>query len=1254
MIQQTKLEYKDFSGGITENFIPGRPNMYAKADNLWITRDFSVETRWGSRILEGNGYLVPTGGARINEIWPAFNDSELLAVSASSLFYQNPTTKTWTLLTGIEGGQAFPGNLSDGHVAHAEWRSQVFMTPSGMNGPQKVYRDNLGAMQLRQAGLPIPVFPLITDGDRFNACVTMAVAIRSALLTHFAEAGPQATANTHILAQPSATLTALTTPTTNAQLAAYINTLRAEFTTHVTDAQKSEGNGNPRIYHLKSQFIPFLTQGLLGVLNISLNGLYSNVTETSSTFLLDAVKSLNDLKNKYNFHTYATVTHGNAWIPSWWINATLVTTYGLTALPRNTTGFGRNAVLLPDLATTTTTFTDTGIYDNLIAYVNAVRAEMTAHQTDYGVAPASARIHTYPDYDFIPFLPAPTTLFDCFVNAAHCEWLYWLHWDDSANRFYTPFTGTLTATSNTMTSTSIIGSSNIGNFVTNQIFSAGFWQEFGWMTAGIGNRTTITGGTVNTVVTLATSALTGANTMCLTNSSYHFGADTSVASATSPTAFTSRLALVDFSMASTTSLITELQSFIGIFKAHEISYRTPTVYPGPTPGTTATVYSNTITGQTAPVPATTVVVIPPHRSSFAWPMIAFSTPTNYLASVFDAANAPVSSTILYTVVFRYPYKVGIIDFLDVSSPAISQQVLRINSPNAAAGTSGTLYPTTLTNIPKLTNIPGTNYDTANIKVDIYRTIGNGTTFYLVGTINNGVTTFVDNVTDTDLITKQQLYTTGGTVPNDPPPAAKYITILNNTAYYGNIIDSGQYLPYRVRQSIQNDPDSCPATFYDDLDDTITGLSNFRNYVVAFCSTSIYRLENGFNELGQGFLSHERITDTIGCVSHASIVRTELGIFFCGTNGIYWTDGYTFQRLTQELDLTYNALISTELRRNRLNGVYMKDARRVIWNFVSRDDQTDCDISWALDLNFPFQGQGSFTTLSGGTSYAPSSMAYFGGRLIRADARGYVFAHEEQWKSDPYVDTAVTPTSWRFQPVIYDFESCATDFGTNKYKKWATRITMQAENMSNASISIQHKNDNNFAGYTSLTPIRYRKNVLWGTPNLLWNDAVQSPCQWGFEGMIDDFRRFEAGSLRCDWKSVRFTNATVIIQNSDTYGLMAVSANVAGIVTLTLTPVLGRKLPRQAPGNYSITFLNTDTNEYTYGPYPILTRADDTHYTIAFDATVPVSTVNRKWIITGIPLDERMHLTAYNITYAPLSDEQRAYQGATSTGGGANK
>ena len=48
MIQTQPFEVTDFSGGITDYFIDGRPDQSKTLDNIFITPNKKPRTRWGS------------------------------------------------------------------------------------------------------------------------------------------------------------------------------------------------------------------------------------------------------------------------------------------------------------------------------------------------------------------------------------------------------------------------------------------------------------------------------------------------------------------------------------------------------------------------------------------------------------------------------------------------------------------------------------------------------------------------------------------------------------------------------------------------------------------------------------------------------------------------------------------------------------------------------------------------------------------------------------------------------------------------------------------------------------------------------------------------------------------------------------------------------------------------------------------------------------------------------------------------------
>src|SRR5262249_40606150 len=158
------------------------------------------------------------------------------------------------------------------------------------------------------------------------------------------------------------------------------------------------------------------------------------------------------------------------------------------------------------------------------------------------------------------------------------------------------------------------------------------------------------------------------------------------------------------------------------------------------------------------------------------------------------------------------------------------------------------------------------------------------------------------------------------------------------AYYGDITDAGQRFPNRILQSIPGSPDSVSLTFFDDVEDALMGISSSRNNVIALGRISLYRLAGSFNNLGQGAITHERISDEIGCISTRSIVRTEIGVFFAGNDGFYYTDGFQLIKISIDLDETYARITRTEEQRTRITGCYDRLTRRVWWTV--QEEPTD--------------------------------------------------------------------------------------------------------------------------------------------------------------------------------------------------------------------------------------------------------------------------------------------------------------------------
>lgn len=1131
MMAKQRLEYTDFSAGITENFVPGKENAYQRADNFLITRDKHLETRWGSQILGTSLYQLPTGQTRAASLISYHNEENLFAISNKEVFYVN-STNSWSTLKGPFGRSAFNSNTAFSQTNWAEWRKHLFLVPDGGDGPMMVYPDATGTFQLRQAGLPKPVVgSTYTSAGLLVAAINLAVATKTAMLTHAGDT------TAHVVAHASmvTALTALVAPVTISDLITYVGVLKTQYNAHLTDAQLNTTTG-PQVYHVNVQVlaVPGTSFGRYGVLNQ-----LADTTLVAATEINSCVAVLNDIRNRYNFHTYSTMTHKNA----------IRNFSSAGAYADNVTGYGSNAIATPPVAANAVTIAGetsnypifTGGIGSLLAYVNQIKAEFNAHLI--------ADAHNLSDPDDHIDVPDATDIFSLYVLLGHLEFFYYWHYTDASHAdtnlspIFLPFTGVGATGASGFTSTSQDGST-LGpglNFkVVDLVFQSGpsLWTTAKThLVANPSPKVLVTGGTASTITLdhMITNGSPASLTYAVTNARYHFTSDTASASVTNPTAYKARTDAYDYSLNQQkySTAVTAAQSILALIKGHELSTWTSAAINGLTYYFPQTVQTSAIYGpHFSPGSAAT-------GGGTLWPTAPITVGGTVLSNADATAYlnpavgfGPTLGSVLYTLVWRYDYNVGTILFSDESTPAQESQLYVSQSPKNSPPLTGAAFSTTLSGLPVLANGAGQNWDTANIFLDVYRTILNGTSFFKVGSVPNGTTTFTDSTADIDLPSGESLYTTGGVLANDQPPISKYITILNSTAYYGAVTDvtSGEYFPNRILQSIPDDPKGAPTENTDDLDDDLTGLGNFNSYVVAFCKTSVLRLDGKFDELGNGAIIHQEISKTAGCVSHKSIVATEFGLFFAGTGGIFFTDAYKILKLTTELDRTYASYTSSPSQRTAIFGTYDKINRRVYWALKSNGTTAECDVVWVMDLNFGMSEKMPFTTMSGGANFTPTALAFYQGQILRGDANGYVFKYDPSFKSDPLIDPTTAATNWLEQPVLWDFISCATNFGSSQMKKWTTRVTIQGKNRSNLSLAISAKNDDGKAGYSDLIPIRSRLNARWGDYTMKWND--QANCFWKYNGMIDDFRRFPASTMRCDWKTIRMTNAFVIIANSD--------------------------------------------------------------------------------------------------------------------------
>ena len=636
-------------------------------------------------------------------------------------------------------------------------------------------------------------------------------------------------------------------------------------------------------------------------------------------------------------------------------------------------------------------------------------------------------------------------------------------------------------------------------------------------------------------------------------------------------------------------------------------------------------------------------------------------------------SAPTIASYAYAIHYFYQYMlyngvifnvVGTPIFLGpVQSEAISPAYTAVDpfhpGPVSVAATA-----LSVSNIPSLQNGGQNNYDTANVQIKIFRTINAGSTYYQAGLLSHGVASFTDTLPDVlnssnpslvPLNQQQVIYTSGGVVNFDPAPVCKYLTLLNNVAYYAAIVDTGQTFLNRVRQSIPNTVDSSPGSFFLDMPDILMGVSNTRNNVIAFCANSTYLLAGLFTQQGSGQMSYQSISDTIGCVSAASIVRTDVGIFFAGTDGFYYTDGYQLIKLSSELNLTYASLVSTPSQCLKIYGTYDRFNRRVWWSTQPDPSDFSASQSYIFHVNFGVTANGVFTTCSNGEYYRPSSMIFWQGQHIRGDARGYLFTHTVLTKTDPQINISAAPSTWNTSYIPYNYTSCSIDFGTTFNRKWTTRVSLQGKNVGNVGAEIISTSDNGRVPPGPLSPIWFHKNWIWGQPNNVWGASNASqPIVWGDSREMDAWRRFPATQLRSDFKQISIQPVKLGIYRYQDWpkgagAVVAVQgAGITWVRVLTPSSYTAISWPLDVVGYVFAQQFDGYTAEYPITGLSTQTITNDT-LIVSDPSGALTATVAAAWVIRGILKQQRISITSYNIHFTLLGKMQSAYHGSQDSG-----
>lgn len=1387
-------EFGDFSGGVTDKSVPGVSNSFLSLDNVLLDQDKKIYTRSGFDIYSSAAYnlniAVPvTVTERVSRLINFKSDYELYATQNKKFYYIS--SGAWTALNGPTGNNAFNTNTASSLVEHAEWNSHLYLASDSSDQPIKVYRDGAGTIRLRTAGIPSPVTQLgYTETTKLTAAYNLAVDIRDTLNLHannFDSLGGTAAHQAKDTVLDTA-MDNLVIANTLASVIAAAKSLRTNYNLHVDDARL---NGTAQVYHAELSATSGPNIRIKDpILNLKVdigaaesvsktNPLPKLPTDANIDTLDEAIRVLNDVRNKYNWHIYAPSTHQNAKQGTVWAvtNAIASAPIQLDYDVNGETYNYRTPVISRNLTT-------------LTRYVNAIKTQYNVHLALAMSTPAAADYtmtqgfyHRAADTQNIVRCPDASDLHSAVALVANLEYNYANHYFDANQKTssgyyavgddYACFTGTVTAGSNTIASVTPDPTTTLTGTVTDYLLARISddtsdpidWLDFPTTAAwNYGEAIAAVAATTIAVTNNAAGSSSGTYKFAFSRGRYHFDIDRGTGSITSSERASQRFQeSIDFTLSDISTVTDFVAAFAAKLKAHETG-DTGTATGGPSILAAANILADDVY-----IPANYILYKQKQVGSFGGNNhftthitggVSAPNITNYTfwpASISGAENDGQgyfeagldTSDFLYKFVARYDYTVqapsyvsgiplatvtvsgtaagdisvdhperfaknqaivvqddntaGTICFVravvgsvlscvtkydgttavdlstyttgqnakiyettffrDLSAPSEAIAVQAVTSESSVAEGDNTARDAiAISSIPALANISNQNFDTSNISIDVYRTTSASSVYYKVGELTNGTTTFSDTVLDADLINNEQLYTNGGALGNDMPPASAIVHVLDNRAYYavGN----------RLYQSKDSDLDAVHSSFFDQFEESIVSVSSTRANPIVLTTTAVYRVSGAFDDQGNGGMTHERIYDGTGCVAQQSVVRAGSGVFFAGKDGFYFTDGVSCFRTTN-LDDTFtgyttdsNASYQTA-KRKAIQGSYDSIGKRIYWTILTSGANSGPDVVWVMDLKFGVNPNATpITTFSGGsianfasmqqdgtvaqyTGFRPTSLAMFNGALCYGDSQGYVFRQDSTLNYDLNLKTTVAATSWTKRTIFWDVKSCHSDYGTEFYRKYFLRVGPVFEQKS-TNLSVQVVSDADKGRIQDDLPlIRSRKLVTaagYGDPTLDWLANIYTARSGN---LIDEFRRFKAnGSLRSNFRALEFKNAYCVIVNSTEMGTITI-ANVAGnVYTLTLTSLVAtRKWPTYAV-DYYVKIAGVS--------YPVTVRTSDSVIRVDTTGLAAISTgVVAAWELWGYPKGEKMRMVGFNVSFETLGNQQKDYQGTTSQDGGEN-
>ncbi len=224
-------------------------------------------------------------------------------------------------------------------------------------------------------------------------------------------------------------------------------------------------------------------------------------------------------------------------------------------------------------------------------------------------------------------------------------------------------------------------------------------------------------------------------------------------------------------------------------------------------------------------------------------------------------------------------------------------------------------------------------------------------------------TFYDNISDTDLLSKEVDYQNSGELQNVSPPSASVIAEGKERIWLAGVEDTSEIFYSKVRF-----PDE-PVNFNTALRMTvpedggaITALRILNNNLIVFKERAIYILPGeGPNNLGFGdFGAPQLISSDVGCKDQRGIAEVPDGLMFQSSKGVY--------TLTKQYQTVYSGALVEAYNDQDITSTIVPDTKNYVL-FIASSGKT-------LLFDFLFKQWSTFTNHTGsGGVYWNGSICY---------------------------------------------------------------------------------------------------------------------------------------------------------------------------------------------------------------------------------------------------------------------------------------